>query len=91
MSGTGRLLLAWAALMALLALTLGAAFLPLGPAKPWIAYAIATAKAALVLWFFMEMRSERGLARLAMLAGFVWLAILFALTATDYLTRAWMT
>ncbi|ETI65748.1 oxidase [Sphingobium sp. C100] len=90
MSGAVRLLLVWAALMALLALTVGAAFLPIGMAKPWVAYAIATAKAILILWFFMEMRRESGLARLAAIAGFVWLAILIMLTATDYLTRRWI-
>jgi cytochrome c oxidase subunit IV len=90
MSGAVRLLLVWAALMALLALTVGAAFLPIGMAKPWVAYAIATAKAILILWFFMEMRRESGLARLAAIAGFVWLAILIMLTATDYLTRHWI-
>jgi len=90
MSGAVRLLLVWAALMALLALTVGAAFLPIGMAKPWVAYAIATAKVMLILWFFMEMRRESGLARLATIAGFVWLAILIMLTATDYLTRHWI-
>jgi cytochrome c oxidase subunit IV len=90
MSGAVRLLLVWAALMALLALTVGAAFLPIGMAKPWVAYAIATAKVMLILWFFMEMRRESGLARLAAIAGFVWLAILIMLTATDYLTRHWI-
>lgn len=82
---------AWAALMLLLALTVSAAFLPLGSAKPWIGYAIATAKAGVILWFFMEMRREGGIARLAAVAGFVWLVMLFALTAADYLTRGWIT
>lgn len=82
---------AWAALMLLLAATLGTAFLPLGPARPWIGYAIAAAKAGLILWFFMELRREDGLARLAALAGYIWLAMLFALTAADYLTRGSMT
>jgi len=88
--GVARILAVWAALMMLLALTLAAAFLPLGAAKPWVAYAIATAKAALVLWFFMELRREDGIMRLAAVAGFVWLAILFVLTAADYVTRVWM-
>ena len=89
MSATGRLWLVWGALMALLALTLGAAFLPLGPAKPWIGYGIAAAKAALVLVFFMDLRREGGLARLATLAAFAWLAILLSLVAADVATRGW--
>ncbi len=82
-----RLLLAWGALLALLAATLGAAYLPLGPAQPVLAYGIATLKAALILWFFMEMRREDPLVRLAAAAGFVWVCILLVLTAADYLTR----
>lgn len=86
-AGMIRLLGSWAALMVLLGLTLGAAFLPLGPAKPYIGYVIAAAKAALVLWFFMEMRSESTLARFAAAAGFAWMLILLCLSGADYLTR----
>ena len=89
MSGIARLWLVWGALMTLLALTLGAAFLPLGPVKPWMAYGIAAAKAALVLVFFMDLRRESGLARLATLAAFTWLAILFLLVTADVATRGW--
>jgi len=88
MSPALRLVAVWAALMLLLAATAGASFLPLGPAKPFVAYAIAAAKAGLVLWFFMEMRREDGLVRLAAAAGFVWLLFLLVLTASDMLTRS---
>lgn len=83
----GRLVLVWAALIGLLALTVFMAFLPLGWFKAPVAYAIATAKAALVLWFFMEMRREGGIPRLAMAAGFVWICTLLVLSAADLLTR----
>jgi len=82
-----RLVLVWAALLALLALTVFMAFLPLGMFKAPVAYAIATAKALLVLWFFMEMRREGGIPRLAMAAGFVWICVLLILSAADGLTR----
>ncbi|WP_052757490.1 cytochrome C oxidase subunit IV family protein [Sphingobium chungbukense] len=85
-----RLVLVSAALMLLLAVTVVAAHLPLGPAKPWIAYGIAFAKATLILWFFMEMRSEGATARLAMVAAGVWLLMMLTLTAADYLTRSWI-
>lgn len=78
-----RLLLIWLALMGLLALTYAAIFLPLGPVAPLVSYAIALAKTGLVLWFFMELRDEPGLARLAAGAGFVWLAFLLILLAAD--------
>ena len=85
-----RLALVWAALFLLLAATVIAAHLPLGAAKPWISYAIAFAKAALILWFFMEMRKEGAIARLAMLAAGIWLIMMMTLSASDYLTRGWM-
>ena len=85
-----RLALVWAALLLLLAATVIAAHLPLGAAKPWISYVIAFAKAAFILWFFMEMRKEGAIARLAMLAAGIWLIMMMTLSASDYLTRGWM-
>jgi cytochrome c oxidase subunit 4 len=82
-----RLVFVWLALLALLALTVFMAFLPLGTFRIPVAYAIGTAKAALVLWFFMEMRREGGIVRLAAGAGFVWISVLLILSAADVLTR----
>lgn len=84
-----RLLLVWVGLLLLLGATLGAAFLPLGAAKPWIGYAIAAAKAGLILWFFMDMRKEGGLMRLATGAALLWIVFLLTLSGADYLTRGW--
>lgn len=39
------------------------------------------------VWFFMELRSEDGLARLAVLTGFGWLILLIAFTAAENLSR----
>jgi len=89
MSPSLRLILVWAALMLLLALTVGATFLPLGHWRTVTSYGIAMAKAALVLWFFMELRSDSGLSRLAVLTGFVWIGLLFLLIVADYVTRGW--
>ena len=88
MTGTLRLLLVWAALLLLLAATIGSTFLPLGPMLPAVSYAIAIAKAGLVLWFFMEMRSEDGLGRLTGMAGFAWLGFLLVMIVADVATRA---
>ena len=87
MTAPVRMLLAWAALMVLLALTVAVTFVPIGNWRMAISYAIAVAKAALVLWFFMDLRADGGLARLAGIAGFGWIAILFLLVAADYATR----
>ncbi|VWX47348.1 cytochrome C oxidase subunit IV family protein [Novosphingobium sp. 9U] len=88
MTATLRLVSVWLILLALLATTIAATFLPLGPWSPAVSYGIAVAKAALVLWFFMDMRREGGLPRLAAMAGFIWLTILFTLTFADFVSRA---
>lgn len=77
----------WLALTALLALTTGMAFVPLGSATLAISLAIAIAKVVLVLWFFMELKGSGGLTRAFAAAGFFWLLILIILTWTDYAYR----
>lgn len=77
----------WLGLLGLLSLTTGLAFVPLGSFNLGIALAIGIAKALLVLWFFMELKSSGGLVRVFAAAGFFWLLILFTLTAADYLNR----
>jgi cytochrome c oxidase subunit 4 len=80
-------LIIWAALLLLLAATVGSAFVPLGPFNAIINIGIAAAKTVLVLLFFMKLRSSSALLRLAALAGVFWLSFMFMLTASDYLTR----
>ena len=77
----------WAALLALLGLTLGAAYVPLGPFNVAVGLAIAVVKAGIVALLFMNLRRSGALIRLAAAAGFFWLAVLFALTLSDFLTR----
>ena len=77
----------WAALMILLALTTGLAFVPLGPAQLGVSLAIACAKALLVLLLFMELKASSGLVRVFAAAGFFWLLIMIALTSADYIHR----
>lgn len=77
----------WVALLALLAATAGSALLHLGEWNSVLNLAIAAAKAALVLLFFMRLRSSHVLVRLAALTGVAALAILFALSGSDYATR----
>jgi cytochrome c oxidase subunit IV len=90
MKAARTILFAWAALLALLALTVAASFAPLGHALPYVSYGIAMAKTAIVAWIFMELRGREGLQRIALAAGFVWLAILFVLLFGDILTRGWL-
>jgi cytochrome c oxidase subunit 4 len=75
------------ALMLLLAATIGAAMIDLGPLNWLIAISIAIVKAVLVILFFMHVRASSQVVRVFAIAGFFWLAILIGLSLTDYLTR----
>jgi cytochrome c oxidase subunit 4 len=77
----------WAALMILLALTTGLAFVPLGAVQLGVSLAIACTKAILVLLLFMELKASSGLVRVFACAGFFWLLIMIALTSADYTHR----
>ena len=77
-------------LLGLLVLTLAtylAAKVDLGKLNIMVAFAIATAKGALVVLYFMHARYSSRVTRVVIGAGLGWLAILFTLTLSDYLTR----
>lgn len=76
-----------AALMLLLAATVGAAMADLGRAKEVVNLGIAAIKATLVVLFFMHIRYEQPVMRLFAAAGLFWLAIMISLTLADFLTR----
>lgn len=82
-----RNLLIWAALLGLLGLTFGLAYVPLGAFSVPTALGIAALKAGLVALLFMGLSRSGVLMRLAAIAGLLWLVILFSLTLSDYLTR----
>lgn len=79
----------WTALtlLVLLALTVGAAYLNLGPFNLPVALAIAAAKAWLILSIFMNTRRSNQLIRVTAATGFFWLLIFFVLALSDFLTR----
>ena len=81
--------LIWLALMLLLGLTVGSAYIPLGIGNGLINYGVAVAKAALVVIFFMHLDRSRALVCLAAMAGLFWLVFMFSLSLGDYLTRDW--
>ena len=78
------------ALMVLLAITVGAAYLPLGPFNMPVAMAIASVKAILVILFFMHVKFASQLTKVFVAATFLWLAILFIMTFGDYMSRDWL-
>ena len=86
-------LVIYVALMALLAATVAAAFVPtdrLLPGHGWgvgIALTIAVAKGLLILLYFMHVKYSARMVWAFAGAGFLWLGILFTLTFSDYLTR----
>lgn len=78
------------ALMVLLAATIYLAEINLGKGNFIAATAIAATKMTLIMLFFMNLRYGKPLTRLVACAGFFWLAIMFALAFSDYLSRGWL-
>ncbi len=79
----------FAALIALTIVTTLVAGIDLGPGNIVAALLIAMCKASLVVLFFMHLRWSSPLMKLAGAAALLWLAILIALTLSDYRTRQW--
>jgi cytochrome c oxidase subunit IV len=79
--------LVWLGLTALLAATLTGAYMPIGAWKLPLALFIAALKAALVVTVFMELGKAGGAARIAALAGALWVALLLSLSMSDVTTR----
>lgn len=77
-----------AALLALLALTVGVSYLPLGSWGLVVAMTIAFSKALVIALYFMHVRYASRLTMLFAAAGIFWLLVMFALTFGDYATRA---
>ena len=75
------------ALMVGTAITVAAAFVDLGILNFPVALAIAVTKATLVILFFMHVKYSSRLTKLFVGMAFFFLAILFGLTLTDYLSR----
>ena len=71
------------------ALTVAASFVDLGVWKPVIALAIATAKATLVVLFFMHVKYSTKLTKLTVIAGIFTFLGLIGMTLSDYISRAW--
>lgn len=82
------IVLVWLALLALLASTAAVGLLPLPQLHPLLNLAIALAKTVLIGLFFMHLRGASTLARLAAVAGFLWLALLIGLSCSDFATRS---
>jgi cytochrome c oxidase subunit 4 len=74
-------------LMVLTAATVAAAYVNLGPFNIVIALAIASVKGTLVVLYFMHARYSPRRTHLVIICAVFWLAIMLALTLSDYVTR----
>jgi cytochrome c oxidase subunit IV len=77
-------------LIALTAVTVGAAFLDLLYFSTPIALGIACSKALLVMLFFMELRHSPKLTWIIVGNGVFWLIVMIALTMSDMISRGWL-
>ena len=77
----------WIALLALLAITCGSSYIPMGRLNVAINVGVAAIKAMLVVLVFMHLRTERPLIRLVAVVGLIWLTILAGLSMTDFAGR----
>jgi cytochrome c oxidase subunit 4 len=81
----------FSALLVGTALTVWAGFRDFpGPLNVIIALTIAVIKATLVVLYFMHVRYSSRLVWVIFTSALFWLAILFALTFSDYWTRCWL-
>lgn len=76
-----------AALVALTFLTVIAHQMHLGSLAGPVAFAIAAVKAMLVMLYFMHLKYETTINRIIFATGFIFLALLFAISALDIFTR----
>jgi cytochrome c oxidase subunit 4 len=80
----------WIVLLILTGVTTTVAYVDLGPFSVVIALTIAAVKMLLVALFFMHIRHSTKLTKLVVAGGMLWLAILIALTLSDYISRGWL-
>ena len=83
----GRLLAVLVALITLTGVTVAASYVDLGTLNVWIALLIASAKASLVLLFFMDIRKEGRLVVVSFLGTVLFLAIMISFTFWDVAFR----
>jgi cytochrome c oxidase subunit IV len=80
----------FATLLLLTLVTVDVATYNFGMMNIYIALAIATTKATLVILYFMHVRYAPALVAVFAAAGFVWLLLLLTFTLSDFMTRGWI-
>jgi len=84
---TRHVIYAWLGLLALMLLSLGSAYVPLGAANAGLGVAIAVAKAAIVAGLFMRLARASTLVRVVAAAALATWLLLLGLSGIDYATR----
>lgn len=79
----------YAALLILLAGSVGVAFLHLGAVTTIVGLLIASIQMMLITLYFMELRFSGPINWLVAGGSLLWLGILFVLVMSDYATRNW--
>ncbi|MGN6184298.1 MAG: cytochrome C oxidase subunit IV family protein [Thermoanaerobaculia bacterium] len=79
----------FATLMLLTILTVWVSRIDLGELNTAVAMAVAIVKATVVILWFMHVIHSPRLTWIVVISSFLWLAVLFVLTFSDYLTRHW--
>jgi cytochrome c oxidase subunit IV len=77
------------ALMALTVITVWISRIDLGAMNTAVAMAVAIVKALLVILWFMHVIHSPRMTWIVVISSFLWLAVMFALFFSDYLTRVW--
>ncbi len=80
----------FAVLILMTATTTAVSFVDLGPWSTVVALGIAFFKATLVVLFFMHIKYSRRLMQITIGGGLFWLAIMLALTLSDFMSRSWL-
>ena|SRR5687768_12896851 len=81
--------LVFGALMVLTLVTVWVSRIDLGELNTAVAMAIAIVKATVVILWFMHVIHSPRLTWIVVLSSFLWLAVMFVLFFSDYLTRDW--
>lgn len=79
----------FAALMVLTILTVWVSRIDLGEMNTVVAMAIAVVKALVVILWFMHVIHSPRMTWIVVISSFLWLAVMFVLFFSDYLTRGW--
>jgi cytochrome c oxidase subunit 4 len=89
MSPVLRFAVAWLVLLALVGVTCGSAYVPIGAAAHAVLpIGVAVLQAAIIAIVYMKLGSGGRVKWIFAGIGFYWLMIMIGLSATDYLTRS---